>query len=168
MSVPGERTKYRNMIIRRAEYKDIESLTKLLEQVLMVHYKLRPDILQAGSRKYSDEELAAIIANDMTPIFVAEDENKNVVGHCFTRLVDHDALRDKPHRTLFIDDLCIDENARHMHVGTKLYEYAKDFAVKNKCYNIHLHVWEGNDPARAFYEAVGMKPYVTGMEEILG
>ena len=35
------------------------------------------------------------------------------------------------------------------------------------CYELNLVVWEGNDGARAFYDAMGMKPKETMMELIL-
>ena len=35
------------------------------------------------------------------------------------------------------------------------------------CSNITLNVWEGNAPARSFYEAMGLHVQKTTMEEIL-
>ena len=70
-------------------------------------------------------------------------------------------------KTLYIDDLCVDEAARGRHVGTALYEYVCEYARTLGCYNVTLNVWEGNDAARQFYEKMGMKPQKTGMETIL-
>ena len=64
------------MKIRRARLKDMEGINKLLRQVLMVHHQGRPDLFQAKGKKYADEELAEIIADDAKPIFVAVDEEK--------------------------------------------------------------------------------------------
>ena len=52
------------MVIRRATNEDIEGLNKLLLQVLMVHHNGRPDLFKANTKKYTDEELVAIIADD--------------------------------------------------------------------------------------------------------
>jgi ribosomal protein S18 acetylase RimI-like enzyme len=52
-------------------------------------------------------------------------------------------------------------------VGKALYEYVCDYARGLGCYNITLNVWEGNTPARRFYESMGMKVQKTGMETIL-
>lgn len=58
----------------------------------------------------------------------------------------------KDFTTLYIDDLCVDENSRGQHVGRKLYEYVLNYAREQGCYDVTLNVWEGNDNARAFYE----------------
>ena len=68
---------------------------------------------------------------------------------------------------LFIDDLCVDESCRGMHIGQKLFDYVKDQAKALGCYEITLNVWEGNDAARGFYENLGLKPKETQMEYIL-
>ena len=70
-------------------------------------------------------------------------------------------------RTLYIDDICVDENARGKHVGTDLYNYVLDFAGKNDFYNITLNVWECNPVALEFYKKMGLVPQKYGMEKIL-
>ncbi|MBQ2566211.1 MAG: GNAT family N-acetyltransferase, partial [Bacteroidales bacterium] len=64
----------------------------------------------------------------------------------------------------YIDDLCVHEKARGQHIGKALFEYVKAFAKEQGCYNITLHVWEGNPGARAFYESLGLKPQYISME----
>ena len=59
------------MTIRRATAADIPQIDELLRQVLEVHHAGRPDLFKAGVKKYTDEELKAILANDQTPVFVA-------------------------------------------------------------------------------------------------
>lgn len=155
------------MIIRRAETGDIEGINNLLRQVLYVHHVDRPDIFKAEGKKYRDEELASIIADDSTPLFVAVIDGQ-VVGHCFTVIKqekNHSSLVDI--KTLYIDDLCIDEGARGQHVGKKLYEYALNFARKIGCYNVTLNVWAKNRSAIKFYEAMGLTVQKIGMEKIL-
>jgi ribosomal protein S18 acetylase RimI-like enzyme len=70
-------------------------------------------------------------------------------------------------KTLYIDDLCIDENVRGQHIGKSIYEFVKSFAKENGCYNLTLNVWACNEGAMRFYEAVGLKPQKIGMETIL-
>ena len=72
-----------------------------------------------------------------------------------------------PFKSLFIDDLCVDADTRGMHVGSALFEFAKEEAKRFSCYELTLNVWEGNDSARHFYEKMGMKPKETQMEYIL-
>ena len=70
-------------------------------------------------------------------------------------------------KTLYIDDICVDEKARGRHVGTALYEFVRDYAKSKGCHHITLNVWEGNDPALSFYRNMGMKVQKTTMETIL-
>ena len=67
-------------------------------------------------------------------------------------------------KTLYIDDLCVDSNARGRHIGTTLFDYVMDFAKQTGCYTVTLNVWEGNDGARHFYEKMGMFVRETQME----
>ena len=70
-------------------------------------------------------------------------------------------------KTLYIDDLCVDETERGQHIGKQLYDYTKEYAKQIGCNNLTLNVWEGNDSARAFYDRQGLKPLKTTMEVIL-
>lgn len=70
-------------------------------------------------------------------------------------------------KTLYIDDICVDENARRQQIGTRLYEAVLAYARETGCYNVTLNVWACNPGAQAFYERCGMKPQKTGMEVIL-
>ena len=70
-------------------------------------------------------------------------------------------------RTLYIDDLCVDEASRGMHVGRALYDHVVSYARENGYYNVTLNVWAGNDSAMRFYESVGLKVQKVGMEKIL-
>lgn len=156
------------MQIRRAEQKDLDGINKLLFQVLMVHHNGRPDLFQANVKKYNDEQLLDIIADDERPIFVGVDEAAHVMGYAFCVFEHH--TNDNvltPIKTLYIDDLCVDETMRGQHVGSKIYEHVLAFAKESGCYNVTLNVWECNPSARKFYEAMGLVPYKTCMEKIL-
>ena len=156
------------MDIRRAEKKDIDGINKLLCQVLMVHHNGRPDLFKADTKKYTDEELLAIIKDDTKPIFVGVDENDQVLGYAFCVFQQHigdNVLTEI--KTLYIDDLCVDETLRRQHIGKQLYEYVLSFAKEQGCYNVTLNAWSCNEGAQRFYEKCGMVPYKVGMEKIL-
>ena len=143
--------------IRKAESRDIPKLSELLSEVLELHAKIRPDIFISGSTKYTASELADILANDQTPVFVAVDENDTVRGYVFCQIKRQPfSTNMKDFKTLFIDDLCIDESCRGAHIGTKLFDFALGYAKEEGCYDLKLNVWEGNDSARAFSEKMGM------------
>lgn len=156
------------MTIRNARESDIPRLGELLCQVLDVHHTGRPDIFKAAARKYTDEELAHILRDENTPVFVAEDETKGVLGYAFCILVQHkdnNILTDI--KTLYIDDLCVDKHVRGGGIGRALYEHVLAFAKEAGCYNITLNVWACNESAMRFYERLGLLPQKTYMETIL-
>lgn len=70
-------------------------------------------------------------------------------------------------RTLYVDDICVDETRRGGGVGRRLYEHVVSFAREQGFSNVTLNVWSCNPGAQAFYEAMGMKPYRIGMEVVL-
>ena len=69
-------------------------------------------------------------------------------------------------KTLFIEDLCIDENARGQKIGEQLCHFAEKFAQEMGCYNLTLNVWNDNAGALRFYEHQGFKPQETIMEKV--
>ncbi len=69
--------------IRKAIPSDIPVLNHLLEQVLLVHHKVRPDIFKESGRKFNDEELKTLMSQENTPIFVFENEEGKILGHLF-------------------------------------------------------------------------------------
>ncbi len=156
------------MIIRRAVNSDMDRINDLLYQVELIHHNGRPDIFKCGAKKYTDKELADIFADDKTPVFVYEDEEGIVQGYAFCihqQYVGSNLMTDI--KTLYIDDLCVDESQRGKKIGTALYEYVVNFAKENGYYNVTLNVWELNPAAKKFYEAMGLEIQKTVMEQIL-
>ena len=155
------------MEIRMARPEDIPGLINLLLQVGEVHHKIRPDLFRAGARKYDEKALTEILKDPNRPIFAAVEDGR-LLGYCFCVL---EITRDNPvlmdQKSLYIDDLCVDETARGGHIGTQLYRFTLDYARRRGCYNVTLNVWAGNDSAMRFYEAIGMRVQKIGMETIL-
>ena len=156
------------MKVRMAQEKDIARIHSLLAQVAMVHHKGRPALFKPGKSKYTDEELKALLQDSNRPILAAVDDNDCMQGYAFCifrQYKDHNIMTDI--KTLYIDDLCVDENLRGQHIGRKLYDSVLAFAREQGCYNVTLNVWCCNEKAMKFYEACGLKPQKIGMEVIL-
>ncbi len=154
--------------IRRATNSDIPGLMNLLVQVDMVHHQGRPDIFKGPATKYNEKELEGIIKDDSTPVFVCVDENENVLGHAFCihkQVIGDSVLTDI--KTLYIDDICVDENHRGLGVGRSLYNHVLSYARECGFYNVTLNVWSCNPGAQKFYESLGLKPQKIGMELVL-
>lgn len=156
------------MRIRMAEPRDIGRINTLLYQVAAVHHQGRPDLFRAGSKKYTDGELLELLQKPDRPILVAVDEEDWVVGYAFCILQEYKnegALAEI--RTLYLDDLCVDETRRGQRIGKALYYAVLDLAKERNCYNVTLNVWTCNESALRFYESCGLKPQKITMETIL-
>lgn len=159
------------MLIRFAIPADLPGIHKLLDQVLAVHAAVRPDIFIAGTRKYSDEQILELIAAPDRPLFVAVAEDAapgELLGYAICMVKDFSGSSNmQPIRTLHVDDLCVDEDARGRRIGSALYKHVLSWAREQGFYNVTLNVWECNPGARAFYDAMGMQVKRTEMEAIL-
>ena len=156
------------MKIRRANNRDIRKILELLNQVLELHAHIRSDIFVSGTTKYSFDELKDIVADDNRPIYVAVDEKEDVMGYVFCVLMGQPKREYMvPFKSIYIDDLCVDQRYRGRNVGSALFEFVKKEAVRLGCYEITLNVWEGNECARRFYDKLGMRVKETNMEFIL-
>ncbi len=153
-------------MIRKAIEADIPFLNKLLFQVCSVHSSGRPDLFKKGAKKYTDNELIGLLNDKNKPIFVAE-SNGRVVGYCFCELQLRGGNIFHESKSLYIDDLCVDENYRRQGVGERLYRFAVDYAKAKGCHDITLNVWSLNESAIAFYQKMGLKPLKVYMEEII-
>ena len=152
------------MDIRLATVREIPGMIDLLQQVGEVHHRIRPDLFRAGAQKYNEADLQALLKDPARPIFAAVEDGR-LLGYCFCIIeetVGNPVLMDD--KTLYIDDLCVDENTRGKHVGRALYEHTKAYAKEIGCRSVTLNVWCGNDSAMAFYEKQGLKPRKIYME----
>ncbi len=154
--------------VRRAETRDITSILELLVQVDMVHHEGRPDLFKGPATKYNEDELNEIIKDDTAPVFVCVNDEGDVLGHAFfifKQVTDNSVLTDI--KTLYIDDICVDEAARGQHVGKSLYDAVVKYAREKSYYNITLNVWSCNPGAMKFYESMGLVPQKICMEKVL-
>ena len=153
-------------MIRKANKSDIKRIIELLHQVNMVHHVLRPDLFKPYTTKYHEQELEDLLNDESRPIFVFDDGEVRGYAFCqISEVKDNKLLVDD--KMLYIDDICVDENARGRHIGKALYEYVRDYARLIGCHHITLNVWEGNDAAWSFYRNMGMQVQKTTMETIL-
>lgn len=155
------------LTIRRAVATDIERIGELLYQVHMVHSDARPDLFKTGAKKYTDEQLSEILKDENKPVFVAT-RGGSVCGYAFCIAMDNGGIENMCNvKTLYIDDLCVDEKARGGGIGKALFDHVVEHAKANDFYNVTLNVWADNENAVAFYKKIGLRIQKIGMEKIL-
>ena len=86
---------------------------------------------------------------------------------CVLQEKDEPFYTQRPYRTLYVDDLCVDKAARRKGVGRALMARAVEEARALKCYHLDLNVWACNEDAIRFYESIGMQKERQYMEMIL-
>ncbi len=156
------------MTIRKASSGDADGIITLLHQVAEVHHKGRPDIFRAGAQKYDRGNLAAIFADEKRPVLVAVDAEERVLGYAFcviNEVKNHLLLMDD--KSIYIDDLCVEETLRGQHIGKALLGAVREYAKEIGCRRLTLNVWECNPSARVFYEKNGFVPLETTLEQLL-
>ena len=156
------------MAIRIAEDKDLERIKKLLLQVNNVHAQGRSDIFIKDRMKYTDKEILEQLHDSTKIVFVYTDDDDAVIGYAFCQIKEYKNINNiYPHKSLYIDDLCVDEEHRRQNIGKSLLKHVEDYAKNNNYYSLELNVWECNPSAKAFYERMGMKVLKIGMEKII-
>lgn len=156
-------------MIRKAEPKDASRVLELLEEIADLHHKGRPDIFSGKSPKYDTPMLLKKFENPQEHIFVSVDEKDCVNGYvmCIVEEKDKPFFTQRPYRTLYVDDLCVDKSARGQGIGKALMQKATEEARALGCYNLDLNVWACNTDAIRFYEKIGMQKQRQYMEFIL-
>ena len=155
------------MNIRFAMEQDIPGMLRLLEQVGDVHHQIRPDIFRPCALKYDEAALKNLLADSSRPILIAEQDG-DVAGYafCVIKTTENSPIL-VDSKSLYIDDLCVEETLRGQGIAQALYARVKEFARELGCSTITLNVWCGNDSAMRFYEKAGLKPRNIMMEQKL-
>ena len=154
------------MKIRFADEKDIARINELLVQIGGLHHKARPDIFNPATPKFNTDDLKKIFDSSDRFILVAVDEFDVVQGHLFCQIRESDGQGVIAKiKTMWIEDLCVDENARSKGIGSQLFEEVEKFAKEQQCDSITLCVWQFNEGAKAFYEKNGMTIQRTTLEK---
>ena len=125
---------------------------------------IEKDALRKGMMPVINEAEANDLPDGAEPL---EEDDGEIPGYCFCIIEEEGGGNLRPMKTLYIDDLCVDETRRGEHIGSQLYAYVKHWAAEQGFYRITLNVWERNAPATAFYRHLGLKPLKTTMEELL-
>lgn len=69
--------------------------------------------------------MTELLGKEEKPIYVAVNEEDVCVGYAFCQLQEQPFSTNTLFKSLFIDDLCVDQQARGQHIGEHLFEYVK-------------------------------------------
>ena len=145
------------MQIREAKIEDLKQITIILEQIARMHYENRPDIFRKKSKKQIEKDLIEEINDDEKNVIIATDESSKVYGILICRIKETKAhINLKNSKTLWIEELGVNEKYRKNGIGKQLMKKAEEMAKKLGCKRIELNCWNFNQNAVNFYKAFGM------------
>lgn len=130
-------------MIRKAIINDAPRIYELLTQIAKLHADLYPEYFGNTQSKYDIDGVKELIEDASKEMFVYEDED-TVYGYILGWFIGDSRF--------FIDDLCVDENARGKQVGQKLLHHIE---TRGDIEEVQLNVWLLNSGAVRFYEKQG-------------
>lgn len=152
------------MEIRFAREDELDRVNELRKQVNDLHVEGKPDVFKAG---FNDELYNHIydIWNDPEQEIVVADADGIICGFA---VVHHIYKAENPFMFerdfIDVDEFCVDERFRRQGIATEIITFIKDYTKKKGFKRIELNMWEFNQGALEFYEAVGFNTYRRYME----
>ena len=151
-------------MVRFAQEKDLDRINELRKQVNDIHVEGRPDIFKAGFGEKLRGHAQELLNGENSDIIVAERDG--II--CGMACVDYVNKPETPFgnaRCFYhVQEIAVDANHRRQGVAKELLEFMIADAKKRKLGKIELDVWEFNDSAIEFYQAVGFRQTRRWME----
>lgn len=151
-------------MIRFAEEKDLDRINELRKQVNDIHVEGRPDMFKPGFGVELREFAKVILNGENSDIIVAE-RNGEICGMVCVDYVNKPETPFSHARNFYhVQEIAVDVNHRRKGVAKELLEFMVADAKKRGLSRIELDVWEFNELAIEFYQAVGFRQMRTWME----
>lgn len=152
------------MIIRFAKENELVRVNELRKQVNDLHVEGKPEVFKAG---FNDELRDHIynIWDDPKQEIVVADLDGTICGFAVLHHIVKAATPFMYERDFIdVDEFCVDKDYRRQGVASEMITFMRNYAREKGFNRIELNMWEFNQDALAFYEAVGFKTYRRYME----
>lgn len=155
-----------NLKIREGNMSDFEELNALVLEVHKLHVKNRPDVYVDVDIPLSEQHLQEILGDNNTKIFVVENSNNGeLLAYSIVKVMAHRNIQIlTPMTFAYIEDFCVKASLKKKGIGRLLFEHVKNYAKLKGALSLQLVVWEFNNNAIKFYEAMGMSTRNRRME----
>jgi len=151
-------------MVRYAKREDLPRVNELRKQVNDLHVEGRPDIFKPGFDQEMQDLLYKIFESDNMNVIVAE-RGGVICGFACVQYVHKPESPYSFARHFYdVDEFCVDKAYRRQGVATELIDFIRQEAKTKGFDRVELNMWEFNEGARAFYEAVGFTTYRRYME----
>ena len=152
------------MSVRFAKETELDRINVLRKQVNDLHVKGKPEIFKPGFPKELSDHIYTIWNDPEQKIVVCERFGEI----CGFAVLHHIVRPETPFMFerdfLDVDEFCVDEAHRRTGVATEMIAFIRAYAKEQGFQRIELNMWEFNQDALAFYEAVGFSTYRRYME----
>ena len=92
-------------------------------------------------------------------------DNDEAIGYAlFYKREYPEHLFKKGHRSLYIDQMCVNPDYQRKGIGKKIIDFIKDYCSDKNIKRIELSVWSDNLIAKSFYKKVGFENYLDNMK----
>ena len=153
--------------IRLATLEDVSGIMPIFAQIVDYHASIDSEVYTDADMSAFEQSVQDQLTKDNWKIFVAE-TNKKIVGFLTLQMRSNRRqwgnVADTDGR---IDCLAVDENYRHMGIGTKLMAEVENYLKSQGIFEMRLTVSIHNPNAIKCYEKMGMKNYIYSMRKEL-
>ena len=156
------------MSVRFAEKKDLERVNELRRQVNDLHVQGRPDIFKPGFSQELRDHIDTVWNDPDREVVVCERDGVICGFAALHRIAKPENPYMHERTYLDIDEFGVDEVCRRQKVATEMMDFIKEYAREKGFDKIELNMWEFNQTALAFYEAIGFSTYRRYMELDVG
>ena len=129
----------------------VEVISQVTSELVEAFARLVPQ-LSKSNRPPTERELAAIVASRASVLFLAYDEDDEIVGSLTLVL-----FRIPTGLRAWIEDVVVDESARGKGVGHRMNEAAIDYARKAGAKTVDLTSRPSRDVANRLYQRLGFQ-----------
>ncbi len=157
----GVEAEMSGFIIRNARLADRFAVAELWCELMSLHQSLdsRFSIAEEGQKKYARHVQEILRSRDNLVLVAEETASGALVGYILGELQMR-SPKVKPGLYAFISDVYVREQWRQQGVGSALFEELRLWCVGRKATAIELYVAENNPAALAFWQAMGLMPFL--------
>ncbi|WHY84655.1 GNAT family N-acetyltransferase [Neobacillus novalis] len=150
--------------IRVASLNHFEKIKPIHKEVHDLHVKGRPDKYNPTNNTLDFNYFKSLVDDKDSIIYIIENDVK-IIAFTFLRkyqTAHRETVVKKEY--VFMEDLGVTEKFRGEGLGKLLFNKALEFTKEVGATSLELGVWEFNEQAIKFYEAMGMKTQARKME----
>ncbi|WP_051189055.1 GNAT family N-acetyltransferase [Halalkalibacillus halophilus] len=150
--------------VRIATSEDYEKIKPIHKEVHDLHVEGRPDKYNPTKNTLDKEYYLNLVNNNEGRVYVIEYDKKIIAFTFLRKNIASDRETVVKHSYVFMEDFGVNKNYKENGLGRLLFDKALEFTEEVNATSLELGVWEFNETAIKFYEAMGMQTQARKME----